>query len=100
MVAIFGWRIPFIVCGLIGLVWAVTVVLFIDNDPEKHKKINKLELSYIRDGQVKKEGIDKIQPMSWYKIVEIQKCYCQLCLGFFFSIIQCIFYYMVSCVSS
>jgi ACS family glucarate transporter-like MFS transporter len=81
MVATFGWRMPFIACGALGLLWVV-VWVFYYNDPEKHKYINKQELTYIRDGQIKKEGIDKIQPMKWYELLKYRNIIA-MCLGFF-----------------
>lgn len=81
MVAAYGWRIPFVVCGAVGLVWAVAWLAYYQ-DPEKHKYINQAELKYIREGQAKKEGIDKTQPMKWYELLKYRNVLA-MCLGFF-----------------
>jgi D-galactonate transporter len=77
----FGWEVPFIVSGLIGLVWVVIWWIYY-RDPEKHKYINDAELTYIREGQVKKEGIDHVQPLKWYQLLRYRNIWA-MCVGFF-----------------
>ncbi|MDF2570396.1 MAG: Hexuronate transporter [Sporomusa sp.] len=81
MVAVYGWQLPFIVCGAVGLIWAVLWMAYY-KDPEQHKYVNQAELKYIRDGQAKKEGIDNIQPMKWYELLKYRNVLA-MCLGFF-----------------
>ncbi|MGA9173238.1 MAG: MFS transporter [Thermoactinomyces sp.] len=77
----FGWEVPFIVSGLIGFVW-VAIWWVYYRDPEKHKYVNEAELSYIRQGQVKKEGIDNVQPLKWYQLFRYRNIWA-MCIGFF-----------------
>lgn len=77
----FGWETPFIVCGLIGLIW-VAIWWAYYRDPEKHKYVNEAELTYIREGQVKKEGIDNIQPLKWYQLFRYRNIWA-MSVGFF-----------------
>ena len=65
IIAKWGWEAAFIICGALGVIW-VFAWLKVYHDPEQHPKISAEELAYIREGQVKKEGIDNIQPMKWY----------------------------------
>jgi len=51
-------------------------------DPEKHMYVNKEELTYIRDGQIKKDGLDKAQPMKWYQLLKYRNILA-MCVGFF-----------------
>ena len=81
MVAVYGWQLPFIVCGAVGLLWAVAWMAYYQ-DPEKSKYVNQAELKYIREGQAKKEGIDKTQPMKWYELLKYRNVVA-MCLGFF-----------------
>lgn len=81
MVAVYGWQLPFVVCGALGVIWAVAWLAYY-HDPERHKFINELELKYIRDNQAKKEGIDKTQPMKWYQLLAYRNVRA-MCLGFF-----------------
>lgn len=69
MIGLYGWRFPFIVCGVLGILFA-GIWFFYYRDPEKHKFIKARELEYIRQGQQKKEGIDKFQPMKWYQLLK------------------------------
>lgn len=81
MVGAYGWKIPFMVCGLVGFVWVAAWLAYY-RDPEQHKYANAAELKYIRDGQAKKEGIDKSQPMKWYELLKYRNVIA-MCLGFF-----------------
>ncbi|BCU81562.1 MFS transporter [Polycladomyces abyssicola] len=81
MLTAFGWETPFIVAGLIGLVWVVIWWAYY-RDPEKHKYVNQEELNYIREGQTKKEGIDNVQPMKWYELLKYRNIQA-MCVGFF-----------------
>ncbi|UUZ83768.1 MFS transporter [Paenibacillus sp. P26] len=81
MLTEFGWKVPFIVSGLIGLVWVVIWWAYY-RDPEKHLYANQEELAYIRKGQVKKEGLDNVQPMKWYELLKYRNILA-MCVGFF-----------------
>ncbi|MFC7395485.1 MFS transporter [Scopulibacillus cellulosilyticus] len=76
----FGWQAPFIISGLLGLIWAVIWWLYY-RDPEKHKYANQAEVDYIRDGQMKKEGVDQTQPIKWYQLLRYRNIWA-MCIGF------------------
>ncbi|MCL6626483.1 MAG: MFS transporter [Alicyclobacillus shizuokensis] len=77
----FGWQVPFIVSGLIGLLW-VAVWLWYYRDPEKHRYANQAERMYIREGQLKKEGMDDRAPLKWYELFRYRSIWA-MCVGFF-----------------
>lgn len=81
MLSAYGWKVPFLFAGSLGLLWAA-IWWWYYNDPEKHKYVNQAEVRYIRDGQVKKEGIDNAQPMKWYELLRYRNVQA-MCLGFF-----------------
>lgn len=81
MLTQYGWKIPFIVSGALGLVW-VAIWWWYYYDPEKHHYINKAELAYIREGQAKKEGVNNVQPMKWYQLLKYRNIQA-MCVGFF-----------------
>ncbi|BBN97924.1 MFS transporter [Sporolactobacillus terrae] len=81
IVSNFGWKFSFVISGMIGLFWVIAWIWYY-NDPEKQKYINKEELSYIRDGQKKKEGLTKEQPMKWYQLFKYRNVWA-MCFGFF-----------------
>ncbi len=81
MVSVYGWQLPFVICGGVGVVWVVLWMAYY-KDPEQHKYINAAELQYIRSGQAKQEGIDNIQPMKWYELLKYRNVLA-ICLGFF-----------------
>jgi MFS transporter, ACS family, D-galactonate transporter len=76
----FGWQTPFIVSGILGIVW-VSIWLWYYNDPEKHKYINQNELSYIKAGQTV-QSKEKQSPMRWYQLLRYRNVWA-LCIGFF-----------------
>ncbi|MGG3571038.1 MFS transporter [Bacillus gobiensis] len=81
LMTMFGWKVPFIVSGLLGLIWVVIWWAYY-RDPEKHMYVNQDELTYIRDGQVKKEGLNQTQPMKWYELLKYRNIQA-MCVGFF-----------------
>lgn len=81
IIAGWGWQFAFYICGALGIFWSIWW-LTVYHDPEKHPKISKSELDYIRRGQVKKEGIDNFRPMAWYKLFKYRNVI-SMCIGFF-----------------
>lgn len=77
----FGWQTPFVVSGFLGIIW-VFIWWAYYRDPEKHKYVNQAEIQYIREGQVKQDGIDKEQPMKWYELFKYRNIWA-MCIGFF-----------------
>ncbi|RYL94936.1 MFS transporter [Sporolactobacillus sp. THM7-4] len=81
IMAQFGWRASFIASGVLGLIW-VAIWIWYYRDPEKHRYVNQAELCYIRDGQIKKDGADDVQPMKWYQLLRYRNIWA-MCFGFF-----------------
>ncbi|MDR3561037.1 MAG: MFS transporter [Negativicutes bacterium] len=87
----YGWKMPFIISGLMGFVW-VAVWLMYYTDPEKSRYANKAEIDYIRSGQQVKEGLgDKTQPLKWYQLLRYRNIQA-MCVGFFMSNYAIYFY--------
>ena len=76
-----GWRGTFILSGIIGIAWTIAWWIYYA-EPEKHKYMNAAELKYIREGQVKHEGLGGVQPMQWYELLKYRNIWA-MCLGFF-----------------
>ncbi|MBV8859144.1 MAG: MFS transporter [Acidobacteria bacterium] len=45
-----GWRLPFVECGLLGLVWCVVWYHWFRDTPEEHPSVNEAEVEFIRAG--------------------------------------------------
>ncbi len=45
-----GWRLTFVINGIIGVVWVTIWLRWFRNDPKNHPRVNAAELSYIRRG--------------------------------------------------
>ncbi|CUH94597.1 putative membrane protein [Propionispora sp. 2/2-37] len=82
LIAMFGWKLTFVIIGLAGVVWSIIWFLYFKEIPEEHSSVNSAELKYIRDGQIKKEGLDKEQPMKWYELLKYRNIWA-MCIGFF-----------------
>jgi ACS family hexuronate transporter-like MFS transporter len=65
-----GWRIAFIAVGIIGLIWLIFWFIFYEI-PEKHKKLSKEELAYIKsDVDEQNEDNEKI---SWGSLLKFRQ---------------------------
>ena len=62
-----GWRMAYIIPGVIGLVWVVAWLLSYDS-PDKHKKLSKTEREYIEEGRQIKTEVK----LSWGKMFRIK----------------------------
>ncbi|MDQ0204979.1 MFS transporter [Pectinatus haikarae] len=75
-----GWRETFAVLGGLGIAWAIAWWLFFKDDPAEHKGVNKLELEYIRDGEMDEK--DKTMPLKWWQLLRYRNVIA-MCIGFF-----------------
>jgi ACS family glucarate transporter-like MFS transporter len=81
LITLVGWRGTFIICGGIGLFWAMAWWAYY-REPEEHKYINAAELKHIRSGQVRHHGLGAKQPMKWYQLLKYRNIWA-MCLGLF-----------------
>lgn len=51
----FGWRIPFLLFGGLGLIWAVLWHAYYRDNPSEHRGVNAAELAIIQQGMVATE---------------------------------------------
>jgi ACS family glucarate transporter-like MFS transporter len=50
LMAAIGWRLSFVVCGFLGLIWCIFWLRWFRDDPAQHPSVNEAELSVIRGG--------------------------------------------------
>jgi ACS family glucarate transporter-like MFS transporter len=50
LITIVGWRLTFVINGVIGVVWVTLWLRWFRNDPKDHRKVNAAELEYIQKG--------------------------------------------------
>lgn len=50
LIALVGWRLTFVINGVIGVLWVMIWLIWFRNDPKDHPRVNAAELSYIREG--------------------------------------------------
>jgi ACS family glucarate transporter-like MFS transporter len=54
LIAVVGWRLTFVINGVIGIVWVTMWLGWFRNDPKDHRWVNRAELDYIREGLTEK----------------------------------------------
>lgn len=64
LIAIVGWRMTFVINGIIGITWVTVWLKWFRNNPKDHPKINSAELNYIREGQNEHSASSKKVPFA------------------------------------
>lgn len=57
LISLIGWRMTFVVNGLIGIVWATVWLIWFRDNPKDNKKVNQAELDYIEKGRTSEFAI-------------------------------------------
>lgn len=55
MIAVFDWKLTFLLIGLVGVAWGIVWMIFFKENPADHKRVNEAELAHIREGQAHME---------------------------------------------
>jgi len=50
LITLVGWRVTFVINGIIGIVWVIVWLSWFRNDPKDHPRVNAAELNYIQKG--------------------------------------------------
>jgi len=56
LIAVVGWRLTFVINGVIGIAWVSVWLGWFRNDPKDHRWVNSAELYYIREGRTDKSA--------------------------------------------
>lgn len=59
LIATVGWRMTFVIFGVVGIGWAVFWFFWFSDDPTHHKRIAKAELDYILANRQQADAADK-----------------------------------------
>ncbi|MCB0551823.1 MAG: MFS transporter [Phaeodactylibacter sp.] len=80
----FGWRITFLIVGLLGIVWVIPWLIINKTTPDKHPWLGEEERQYILSGQVQAEdGAPEEKPLSMAKILSYRESWAILVSRFF-----------------
>ncbi|WP_195536850.1 MFS transporter [Bacillus paralicheniformis] len=82
MIAVFDWKLTFLLIGLVGVVWGIVWIIFFKENPADHKRVNEAELAHIREGQAHMEETGGGQPLKWYQLFKYRNIWA-MCIGFF-----------------
>lgn len=67
LIVIWGWRMPFLLFGFIGMLWAATWFFWYRDRPEEHSGVSASELEWINAGKTGEKG--KKSVLSWKKLL-------------------------------
>ena len=59
LIAVVGWRMTFVIFGVIGVVWAVFWYYWFRDDPTQHQSISEQELSHILENRQQVDASEK-----------------------------------------
>ena len=83
LIALVGWRISFVVFGILGLVWCLFWWRWYRDDPAQHPGVNAAELDLIREGRAH-DGQARIR---WRELLSLNLlliCMMYFCVGYAF----------------
>ncbi len=66
LIVIWGWRMPFLLFGIVGIIWAAVWFFWYHDCPEDHRAVSASELRWINDG---KTVAQKKSVLSWKKLL-------------------------------
>lgn len=81
---VYGWRITFIIIGLIGFLWIIPWLIFNQKNPNKHPWITEDEKNYItKNGTSRINSIKKIEGLTVLKILSYKESWGVISARFF-----------------
>ncbi|MCC9296233.1 MFS transporter [Clostridium sp. WLY-B-L2] len=83
IVSLLGWRSPFYVIGIIGIISAIFAYKFLRNHPEEHPLVGKLELSYIQGNNFDNKSKGNEKPKSQWTAFLKQRSFWMIAVGYF-----------------
>ena len=91
-----GWRSVFLICGVVGLLWAVWWQLSYRNLPEEHGLVNKAELERIRGldakGEINPPPIEKQTNVPWGTLLRSPNMWAIMCA--YFTYVYCLWIFL------
>jgi sugar phosphate permease len=91
-----GWRPVFLICGAVGLVWAVWWSWSYRNLPEEHGLVNKAELEHIRGlddkGEINPPPIEKQTNVPWGILLRSPNMWAIMCA--YFTYVYCLWIFL------
>ncbi len=65
MISTYGWRMSFVVLGLVGILWAVLWYFLFRDDPTEHPMVSEEEKAFIIAHRQEKEGLPNEEKLSF-----------------------------------
>jgi len=92
LVALQGWRMPFVEFGGLGVVWAVAWYWWFRDRPEEHRSVNAEELKFIRSDQIDAEQLGDTRHVPWAFLLRSKNL--ALICGMYFAFGYALYFYI------
>jgi MFS family permease len=79
----YGWRVPFVIFGVFGLLWSVLWYAWYRNSPEEHRSVTPAEQAVIaRTTHARSESGTPNAPAPWARLLRSSRLWCLLAAAF------------------
>lgn len=96
IIATFGWRWVFYICGALGVLWSVLWYFNYRNSPEEQPSVSRAELAYIRgvdeQGNIKPPQIGHASTMPWGILFRSPNMWAIMCA--YFTYVYCLWIFL------
>jgi sugar phosphate permease len=96
IIAVFGWRWAFYLCGAVGVLWSVAWYVSYRNLPEDHPIVGAAELEYIRGrdetGKLNPAATEKRPKVPWSTLISSPNMWAIMCA--YFTYIYCLYIFL------
>jgi sugar phosphate permease len=96
IIAAFGWRWVFYICGALALLWSVLWYFTYRNSPEEQASVGRAELAYIRGvddlGHIKPAPIAHVSTLPWATLFRSPNMWAIMCA--YFTYVYCLWIFL------
>jgi sugar phosphate permease len=96
IIATFGWRWVFYICGGLALLWSVLWYFTYRNSPEEQRSVGREELAYIRgvdeQGNIKPPPVAHISTLPWATLFRSPNMWAIMCA--YFTYVYCLWIFL------
>jgi sugar phosphate permease len=96
IIAAFGWRWAFYICGAVGILWSLAWYVSYRNLPEDHSIVSPAELEYIRGrdatGNLNPAAVEKRPKVPWITLLLSPNMWAMMCA--YFTYVYCLYIFL------
>jgi len=96
IIAAFGWRWVFYICGALALLWSMLWYFTYRNSPEEQRSVGREELAYIRgvdeNGHIKPAPVAHVSTLPWATLFRSPNMWAIMCA--YFTYVYCLWIFL------